>query len=89
MVNNEPLSYENALNELGLNSLEQRREILTSKFALQTMKNEKHKDIFQEKENHEINLRNKQRIKELNCNTKRYYNSTVPYMSRMLNGINF
>ena len=63
MVNNEPLSYENALNELGLKSLEQRREILTSKFAIQTMKNDKHKDIFQEKENHERNLRNKPRVK--------------------------
>ena len=89
MVNNEPLSYENALNELGLKSLEQRREILTSKFAIQTMKNDKHKDIFQEKENHERNLRNKPRVKELKCNTKRYYDSTVPYMSRMLNGIIF
>ena len=89
MVNNEPLSYENALNELGLNSLEQRREILTSKFALQTMKNEKHKNLFQEKEYHARNMRNKPRVKELNCNTKRYYNSTVPYMSRILNGIMF
>ena len=53
MVNNEPLSYDNALNEFGLNSLEHRREILTSKFALQAMKNEKHQNIFQEKENHE------------------------------------
>ena len=35
MVNNEPLSYENALKELGLNSLKHRREILTSKFALE------------------------------------------------------
>ena len=89
MINNEPLSYENALNELGLNSLEYRREILTSKFALQTMKNEKHQNIFQEKENHERNLRNKPRVKELNCNTKHHYNSTVPYMSRILNGIIF
>ena len=89
MVNNEPLCYENALNELGLNSLEQRREILTNKFALQTIKNEKHRNIFQEKENHERNLRYKPKVKELNCNTKRYYNSTVPYMSRILNGITF
>ena len=89
MINNEPPSYENALNELGLNSLEQRREILTNKFALQTMKNEKHKNIFQEKEKHERNLRYTQRIKELNCNTKCYYNSSLPYMSRILNGINF
>ena len=89
MVNNEPLSYENALNELGLNSLEQRREILTSKFALQTMKNEKHKNLFQEKEYHARNLRNKPRVKELNCNTKHHYNRTVPYMSRILNGIIF
>ena len=89
MVNNEPLCYENALNELGLNSLEQRREILTNKFALQTIKNEKHRNIFQEKENHERNLRYKPKVKELNCNTKRYYNSTVPYMSRILNGITY
>ena len=89
MINNEPLSYENALNESGLNSLEQRREILTNKFALQTIRNEKHKNIFQEKENHERNLRNKPRVKELNCNIKYYYNSSLSYISRILNGINF
>ena len=88
-VNNELLSYEKTLKKLDLISLEERRERLTCNFALQTMKNEKHKNIFQEKENHGRNLRNKPRVKELNCNTQRYFNSAVPYMSRILNGVHF
>ena len=89
MINKETSPYTEALQKLQLPSLQERREILTGKFALQTMKNEKHSDIFQEKQEQEINLRNKLKVKEMHCNTSRYYNSAVPYMSRILNGIKF
>ncbi|CAL4155241.1 unnamed protein product, partial [Meganyctiphanes norvegica] len=59
MINKETSPYNEALHKLQLPSLQERREILTGKFALQTMKNEKHSDIFQEKQEQEINLRNK------------------------------
>ena len=88
-INNELLNYEQALKVLGLTSLEERREILTSKFALQTMKNERHKNMFQMKEDHGVNLRNKPKVKQLDWNTKRYFNSAVHYMSRILNDISF
>ena len=52
------------------------------------MKNERHRELFQEKEQ-TINLRNKPKFKEVHCNTERYKNSAVPYMTRILNGINF
>ena len=88
-INNELLNYEQALKVLGLTSLEERREILTSKFALQTMNNERHRNIFQMKEDHGLNLRKKQKVKQLDWNTKRYFNSAVHYMSRILNNIPF
>ena len=78
------MPYKEALEKLHLTSLEDRRELLTSNFALQIMKNERHQEIFQEKEQ-SINLRNKPKIKEVHCNTERYKNSAVPYMARILN----
>lgn len=88
-INNDLLSYEDTLEVLGQYTLKKRREILTSNFALQIMKNEKHKNIFQMKEDNGVNLRCKPKVKQLEWNTRRYFNSAVPYMSRILNEVLF
>ena len=86
-VNGKPVSYEAALGHLELQTLSQRREILTRKFALETFKNERHQDFFEEKKNNRSTSRNMHIVQEKNCKTTRYYNSAIPYMSRMLNNV--
>ena len=86
-VENKHLSYDETLQKLGLTSLTIRREVLTNKFALDSLQNVKHKDMFIEKVPHNINTRSKCTINEIACKTQRYYKSAVPYMSRILNCI--
>ena len=82
------LSYDDTLKFFGQPRLEKRREILTSEFALKTIQNEKHKNIFQFKEDNGVNLRNKPKLKQLDLKTKWYYNSSVHYMTRILHKVN-
>ena len=83
----EPVSYNLALQEYGLTTLHQRREVLTQKFALDIAKNDMHKDIFDFIQVKNMTTRNPSVIYEKFCYTHRYYNSSVPYMSRVLNGV--
>ena len=86
-VNGQAVSYETALTHLELPTLTERREILTSKFALETFKNERHKGFFKEKVNVRPNSRYKPRIQEEICATERLKNAAVPYMSKILNNV--
>ena len=84
---NKHLSYDEALEKTGLITLKKRREILTGEFALQTFKNERHNDIFTKKVCERTAGRNNYIVQEKQCNTDRYYKSSIPYMSRMLNNV--
>ena len=86
-LNNDLLSYENALQKLGLTTLNERRVVLTNKFALETARNEKHNDIFLKKHNNRIATRKMFTLEEPYCRTERYFRSAVPYMTRTLNGV--
>ena len=83
----EAVPYEFALRHHGLTTLQQRREVLTQKFALETAKNQKHKDMFEFIQVKNMTTRNYSVIQEKFCKTDRYYNSSIPYMSRILNGV--
>ena len=83
----DPVSYKFALQKYGLTPLHQRREVLTQKFALETAKNINHKDMFDFIQAKNMTTRNPSVIYEKFCNTERYYNSSVPYMSQVLNGV--
>ena len=61
--------------------------VLTQKFALETAKNQKHKDMFEFIQVKNMTTRNYSVIQEKFCKTDRYYNSSIPYMSRILNGV--
>ena len=65
--------------------LAERRESLTTKFAIQTFKNERHKDFFEIKSNIRHCSRLKPIIQEHTCNTERLKNSAIPFMTRILN----
>ena len=85
IVGGQPVSYESALTYLKLPSLAERREILTTKFAIQTFKNERHNDFFERKSNYRPGSRHKPSIQEHTCTTERYRNAPIPAMSRILN----
>ena len=84
-VNGNPVSYKSALTHLNLLTLTERREALTTKFAIQTFKNERHKDFFEIKSNIRHCSRLKPIIQEHTCNTERLKNSAIPFMTRILN----
>ena len=79
------MKYEEALKEIGLTSLHDRREVLTRNFALQSLGNEMHKDLFIEKNTDSKDLRNNDKVIEYLCRTERYYNSAIPSMARVIN----
>ena len=86
-IDKELVPYEEALEKLGLISLESRREILTSNFAVETFKNERHRDMFPKIESSIRVGRTIYKVKEENCRSARFFNSAIPYMKRILNGV--
>ena len=79
-------NYENSLTLLNLESLKERRQILSLKFAKSGIKFEKMKDLFPEKEkNININTRNNEKFKVNHANTERLKTSSVISMQKLLN----
>ena len=52
------LSYEQALQKLSLTTLNERREVLTIKFAIDTARNKRHNDFFIKRPTQSITTRN-------------------------------
>ena len=79
-------TYQHALNILQLETLEERREKLSLKFALKCLKCS-HTEIFFEhkKKHHEMKLRHSEQFEVTHVKTQRYTNSAVPYMQKLLN----
>ena len=71
------------MKSLKLESLEQRRESLALRFALQCTKNEKLKNWFPL--NEKRRSRKGDKYKVFKAYTKRYKQSTLPYLRRILN----
>ena len=76
-------SYEMGLVVLDLEPLEVRREKLCRNFAKKPL-NSKHSDLFNTRKNPH-NIRLQKEYFEYKCNTKRFYNSPVNYLTRLLN----
>ena len=80
------ISYESALNKVGLQCLVERREILCLKFAQSCVKHDLMKDIFPLNDiEYHVDTRNREVYKESKANTGRLQRSAVPYMTRLLN----
>ena len=80
------ISYKNSLKELKIDSLEVRREKLCISFAKKCIKNEKVKDMFPlKKTKHQMKKRKDEKFQTFKARTKRYKNSALPYMRRLLN----
>ena len=79
------VSYESALNFLSQERLDHRREHLAYKFALKCTTSTKHKDMFPTNPQYRQNMRKPKLFAEPYCNTSRYYHSSIPSLSRLLN----
>ena len=77
------LSYGMALSALGLDPLQARREKLCLKFAKKSLSS-RHSDIFSENGSNHL-TRKRPKFFEKKCNTKRFYNSPVNFLTRLLN----
>ena len=79
--------YENALETLNLPSLENRREDLTKKFAMNILNSTKHRKLLPDKRNNVRPLRGnvREQLVHPNCKTLRYLRSTIPYCTRLIN----
>ena len=80
------VGYNDGLKNLNLESLHNRREKMCLKFAKNCLKNDKVKGIFSKNEsNHKMIKRKSKLYAEKLIKTKRYKNSAIPYMVRLLN----
>ena len=76
---------EQARSILGLEPLATRRETLCQRFAKKTLKS-RHANIFEKKtDSLRYNLRFKQQFVEPKCNTQRFYDSPINFLTRILN----
>ena len=79
-------NYQNALNILELESLENRREFLCLQFAKKSLKNPKMKDLFpHNKKTHKMSPRKQQPFEINFATTDRLKKSPVIYMQQLLN----
>ena len=81
-------SYRKTLEMSGLPTLQDRRIILTDKFALKLAASEKHKHLFPERPSAQRRARNGNVYTEFPATTQRLYNSPLYYMRRRLNYLN-
>ena len=78
--------YKRALNDLGIETLDERRESLCLKFAKRCTINEKATNMFPlNSKKHLMNTRNIERYKVEQANTERFKTSPIIYMQNLLN----
>ena len=79
-------TYQEALQELDIETLKERRKLLCAKFAKKCLKNVKTKSMFEENiKKHSMVTRNPLKYKESQVRTSRLQNSAIPFMERLLN----
>lgn len=85
ILGNRYVSYEDALEKLQLQSLEERREAMCLKFAKQCLKIQKLRHLFPKKvKSHVMKKRNSETFDFVKPKTTRYQFSAIPVMQRML-----
>ena len=79
-------SYSEALETLKIPSMSQRRQQLCLKFGKSLLKSPKFKYLLPLRDSVRT-LRNNpgNQVQEFLCNNDRYFNSTIPYLARLLN----
>ena len=77
--------YEEACTLLSCEPLSDRRDTLCLKFIRKAVKRGQHQNIFIPATSNNKTRSNKQLLKEYTCNTQRFYNSPLVYLSRIHN----
>ena len=87
MLKNSYESYDQALTDLNMDTLEVRRRKLCIKFAKSCLKHEKFRSMFPvNKSSHKMDKKHgKNKFFETKCKTERYKKSSIPFMQRILN----
>ena len=76
----------NAREKLKIETLQKRRNDICLKFGQKALKHPNHSNWFQPNPNHNKKRRlPTNRLKETFCRTDRYKNSTIPFLTRILN----
>ena len=78
-------SYEDALSDLNLMSLKERRQQLCFKFAKRCQKFEKSYEMFPQNDHNSHNTRSHEKYKVNFAETDRLKDSAIPQMQRLLN----
>ena len=79
-------NYEQALNILKIDSLNQRRESMALKFAKNSLNDKNFSKLFPLRmTRHQMNVRNSEKFHVNHSNTKRYKESAVPFLQELLN----
>ena len=79
-------NYENALKLAGLQSLEERRDAMSLKFAKNCLKNSNFSKLFpKNQKKHLMEKRNSFKYLVKKANTERLKRSSIPYMQKQLN----
>ena len=78
-------NYESAFTTLNQERHCTRREECCLNFAIKCSKSSRHRSIFPCNENFRENMRFVKKFKEFFSRTSRHYNSSLPYMRRLLN----
>ena len=76
---------EEACTLLSCEPLSDRRDTLCFTFVKQAVKTGQHENIFIPAHSHSKTRSKKVQLKEYTCNTQRYYNSPLVYLSRVYN----
>ena len=85
LLNDNYISYIQACSKFNTFTLEKRRENLSLKFALSCLENPQHKHMFVQRTSPFYKLRNIVSFETPHCNSTRYFNSPIPYLTRLLN----
>ena len=80
------LPYDQACTFLGLKNLSTRRLELCERFAVKTATKSRHSDLFKLVKDGDHHTRSK-RYREHNCKKSRFFNSPLPFLTRVLNNI--
>ena len=84
LLQHEYHSYENAIEIFKTNTLKERRDKISLKFTIKEMK--KTESMFIKSNPKIVNRHTSKKIvKEYTCNTDRFFQSSIPYLSRMIN----
>ena len=79
-------TYENALKVAKMDKLEVRREKLCLQFAKNCLKIDKLKQMFPlNVKDHDMTQRHVEKFKVNHAKTERYFQSSIPYLQRLLN----